>query len=623
MSRKIARALNRPPDAEGVRGRTDGRWHKTLAALFAAALFSGMLALTAAAQADRPRVDPGDPPPQGGGNEGWQVVNIPGLPAAATLGDVWVAPDGNVYVWATYPSPGTTAGVNEDGERLPNPRSDPARRSSTLFNFNGTTWVAALQTPGETGVTVFGATSSSLFASTTGSRGAANLYRFDGTTWVKLQMPGTYLGNLHTLAGAPNDLFFKVDRQLLHFDGARLTPMFQMPSNEAPVRGLVYMGMDGLFAMCPDGYFLYDNGVWNPCQDQIVFPNVQDSWGVRDAQNALHMYVLGANEHNDGVRLWQFMETNNITHEGLWSQVLNEPLGLGSSVVGSGLHLWGANGTDVYATGALAGEGRMYRYDGAAWMQLNPPQPPGVVHGVWGTQQGTVWFSTDRGQMIRYQRANRPPDIARAEASLPWIWPPDHRWVPMGVLGVVDPDGDAVTITFNSVSQDELVNHLMPGDWCPDAVLTGGRLYIRAERSERLDGRTYDIEFTATDRLGAGTTGHVTTCVPFDIGTPCHADLATFNSMGPCIMATATAGAFAAENHKGTLHVRYELEETSPVTLGVYDLLGRQRGTIDDGIRAPGMHETSWNLGALDPGVYFVKLRTKGPEMVRRVVVVR
>jgi hypothetical protein len=59
------------------------------------------------------------------------------------------------------------------------------------------------------------------------------------------------------------------------------------------------------------------------------------------------------------------------------------------------------------------------------------------------------------------------------------------------------------------------------------------------------------------------------------------------------------------------------------VQLGVYDVMGRQLGTIEDGIRGPGTHEASWNLGSMDSGIYFVKLRTGGAAFTRRVVVMR
>jgi hypothetical protein len=51
--------------------------------------------------------------------------------------------------------------------------------------------------------------------------------------------------------------------------------------------------------------------------------------------------------------------------------------------------------------------------------------------------------------------------------------------------------------------------------------------------------------------------------------------------------------------------------------------MGRQLGTVEEGIRTPGTHEASWNLGSLDSGIYFVKLRTRGTALTRRVVVIR
>jgi hypothetical protein len=78
-----------------------------------------------------------------------------------------------------------------------------------------------------------------------------------------------------------------------------------------------------------------------------------------------------------------------------------------------------------------------------------------------------------------------------------------------------------------------------------------------------------------------------------------------------------------AEVNHGALTVRYALAATSPVQLGVYDVMGRQLGTIEDGVRAPGTHEASWSLGSMNSGIYFVKLRTKGAAFTRRVVVIR
>lgn len=92
--------------------------------------------------------------------------------------------------------------------------------------------------------------------------------------------------------------------------------------------------------------------------------------------------------------------------------------------------------------------------------------------------------------------------------------------------------------------------------------------------------------------------------------------------IAPIVESTAPVPLQTEVSH-GALNVRYALTATTPVQLGVYDVMGRQLGTIDDGIRAPGTHEASWNLGSFDSGIYFVKLRTKGAAFTRRVVVIR
>ena len=52
---------------------------------------------------------------------------------------------------------------------------------------------------------------------------------------------------------------------------------------------------------------------------------------------------------------------------------------------------------------------------------------------------------------------NRAPDCSRAAADPATLWPPDHRLVPIAIGGVVDPDGDAVSLRITGISQDEPV----------------------------------------------------------------------------------------------------------------------------------------------------------------------
>jgi hypothetical protein len=118
---------------------------------------------------------------------------------------------------------------------------------------------------------------------------------------------------------------------------------------------------------------------------------------------------------------------------------------------------------------------------------------------------------------------NRPPDCSNATPSMGQIWPPNHKMVQIGVLGVTDPEGDTVAITIDSIRQDEPVDTLGDGKTSPDGVGVGSSTAeVRAERSGTPkvpgDGRMYHIGFTADDGHGGSCSGSVLVGVPHDQG---------------------------------------------------------------------------------------------------------
>src|SRR5207253_2680124 len=52
-------------------------------------------------------------------------------------------------------------------------------------------------------------------------------------------------------------------------------------------------------------------------------------------------------------------------------------------------------------------------------------------------------------------RPNDPPQCGRAQASPGLLWPPNHGMVPVSIVGVTDPDNDAIAIAITAVTQDE------------------------------------------------------------------------------------------------------------------------------------------------------------------------
>ena len=127
--------------------------------------------------------------------------------------------------------------------------------------------------------------------------------------------------------------------------------------------------------------------------------------------------------------------------------------------------------------------------------------------------------------------ANTPPTCDAATARPAMLWPPNHALVLVAVDGVVDSDGDPVSISATSVFQDEPVEGQGSGMTEFDAQLAP--LAVRAERSGQGNGRVYTISFTADDGRGGTWTGTVQVCVPHDrgAGSACIDDGARFNSL--------------------------------------------------------------------------------------------
>jgi len=115
---------------------------------------------------------------------------------------------------------------------------------------------------------------------------------------------------------------------------------------------------------------------------------------------------------------------------------------------------------------------------------------------------------------------NQPPDTSGAYANPGCLWPPNHKFVSISILGVTDPDGDPVTINITSITSDEpTASDKGSGGakHAPDADGIGtNTASVRAERSGDGDGRVYMIYFTASDGQGGESEGRVTVNVPHD-----------------------------------------------------------------------------------------------------------
>ena len=132
-------------------------------------------------------------------------------------------------------------------------------------------------------------------------------------------------------------------------------------------------------------------------------------------------------------------------------------------------------------------------------------------------------------------------DCGDAAASVTELWPPNHQFVDVSIVGVTDPNGGLVSITITGITQDEPLNGPGDGDTCPDATGVGtGTARLRAERAGPPavpgDGRVYHVSFTAGSDAGGQCSGTVTVCVPHDQrpGHVCGDQGALVDSTGPC-----------------------------------------------------------------------------------------
>ena len=148
------------------------------------------------------------------------------------------------------------------------------------------------------------------------------------------------------------------------------------------------------------------------------------------------------------------------------------------------------------------------------------------------------------------------PDVSKARPSVPVLWPPNHRMVPVSILGVLDASGTA-KITITEVTQDEMTRERKSARYLRkqerkdsrkggddeadskhdgddktdghdtkdsddddadadeiDAIINpDGTVLLRAERSGHGDGRVYCVSFTATNAEGSAS-GRVKVIVP-------------------------------------------------------------------------------------------------------------
>lgn len=125
-------------------------------------------------------------------------------------------------------------------------------------------------------------------------------------------------------------------------------------------------------------------------------------------------------------------------------------------------------------------------------------------------------------------------DCEAAVPSVDLLWPANHRFAPISILGVVDALGNPIAITIDSIFQDEPVNDVGDGNTEPDGMGVGtDTAEVRAERAGVGNGRVYHIGFTASSGEEEACSGEVLVGVPHDRASAPIDDGALYDSTVP------------------------------------------------------------------------------------------
>lgn len=268
----------------------------------------------------------------------------------------------------------------------------------------------------------------------------------------------------------------------------------------------------------------------NPCgvgtdSDGNIIVVCQDSWDVYKLNEA------------DGSVMWRtpvgvvpytysdftgYIVRNITKKTGTWtvifdSEVLGTPWGKAS---------WTSlEPTDTSVTVQVRAADSVPDLELQPWLDVANDVNFGPINGQYIQIKARLSTTTEESPILydlTIQTANQPPDCSQAYPSLARLWPPNHKFVAIEVLGVTDPDGDPVTITISGIRQDEPVNTYGDGDFAPDGTGVGSSTaQVRAERSGTAkvpgNGRMYHIYFTADDGRGGECSGVVLVGVPHDV----------------------------------------------------------------------------------------------------------
>jgi hypothetical protein len=94
--------------------------------------------------------------------------------------------------------------------------------------------------------------------------------------------------------------------------------------------------------------------------------------------------------------------------------------------------------------------------------------------------------------------------------------------------------------------------------------------------------------------------------------------------IAPPDTARARPWLFAASRpDEGVQRLVYEILSAARIEIIVFDVVGHELARFDEGVRAPGRFEVSWDARQHSSGVYFVRIEAARASVTRRVLLLR
>lgn len=175
-----------------------------------------------------------------------------------------------------------------------------------------------------------------------------------------------------------------------------------------------------------------------------------------------------------------------------------------------------------YLDHALANPSLALQVTGNSVWHINADEPVALDYNNYNQPalyQPDPFASSDHDPVLSGLNPNLPPVCDAAYTDPAELWPANHKFVSLEILGLTDPDGDTLTVTIESIFQDESVDDGGDGSTAPDAIIhEDGTFELRAERAGDGDGRFYHVSFSVDDGHSGSCTGEVLVSVPHDSG---------------------------------------------------------------------------------------------------------